>query len=500
MSDSEAEATWDFTPVINLLNSFKAGPQKKSTETLRGCVSKFSEAANDDNLPSKEPEGITRDCCKLGDFSTVWTFLSQPSSSASDDACGSVISRELDGSSDERANEEEGGSVGRGNNVSREPLEATVENHTESGGTQAKKILLRRSNLRLDDSAPLDNPGECVPERPPIQILKNPHLNPVRQASSLRPASPTCPKTNGLAPDDLSTKCNVLNLPKTVSKSPLKSQYQVKPKLTGSAAEKKADLIKLLRECHAEQSLHLANPKICDPAFTSSNTSPNGIHVFVDTSNVMVGFHDRIKIARDIPINARVPRLALSFHNLSLILERGRPVCKRVLVGSDRIPPIDEAEKLGYETNILVRVQKVKEASPRKKKSLCRRDATGTKCNGNAQQEKSSGSETVLKPVPEKWVEQAVDEILHLKMLESIVDTDQPSTAVLVTGDAAEAEYSAGFLKMVERALQKGWTVELVSFSSTISRAYSRAEFKCKWRSKFSIIELDKYAEYLLDM
>lgn len=113
---------------------------------------------------------------------------------------------------------------------------------------------------------------------------------------------------------------------------------------------------------------------------------------------------------------------------------------------------------------------------------------------------KSSGSEMNSGPASQRWVEQAVDEILHLKILESLVDARTPSTIVLATGDAAEAEYSGGFLRMVERALQKGWRVELVSFSTTTSRAYRRKDFRSKWGSKFTVIELDEYVEYLLDM
>ena len=91
-----------------------------------------------------------------------------------------------------------------------------------------------------------------------------------------------------------------------------------------------------------------------------------------------------------------------------------------------------------------------------------------------------------------------MDEILHLKMLESVVDEVTPSTIVLATGDAAEAEYSAGFLKMVERALEKGWKVELVSFKHNISGAYKRKEFRGKWHNQFKIIVLDEYVEQLL--
>jgi len=201
----------------------------------------------------------------------------------------------------------------------------------------------------------------------------------------------------------------------------------------------------------------------------------------------MIGFHDCLKLARDIPITARVRRVPLSFHNFSIVLERGRPVAKRVLVGSDKYPTIEEAKTIGYETNILERVHKAKELTPRQKKF-----------QGNSGA--SSGSETNAIFAPQKWVEQAVDEILHLKILESLVDAAKPSTVVLATGDAAEAEYSGGFLRMVERALEKGWMVELVSFKLNTSGAYKSRDFRSKWGPMFKWIQLDDYAEELLDL
>jgi hypothetical protein len=80
------------------------------------------------------------------------------------------------------------------------------------------------------------------------------------------------------------------------------------------------------------------------------------------------------------------------------------------------------------------------------------------------------------------------------------VDVDEPATIVLATGDAAEAEFSGGFLKMVERALQRGWKVELVSFSQVTSYSYRRKEFRSRWGDHFQIIALDDYIEELLDM
>ena len=203
----------------------------------------------------------------------------------------------------------------------------------------------------------------------------------------------------------------------------------------------------------------------------------------------MVGLHDSVKLSRDIPIKTRIRRLPLSFQNFSLILERGRPTSKRVLVGSDRFAAIDEGEKLGYETNILDRVHKIKQTTRRQAKLNKKAPRVGS-------QEAVSSSE-MNEAAGERWVEQGVDEILHLKILESLLDTDKPATIVLATGDAAEAEYSGGFMKMVERALQRGWTVELVSFSQVTSQAYRRKEFRAKWGDQFKMIALDEYIEEL---
>lgn len=217
----------------------------------------------------------------------------------------------------------------------------------------------------------------------------------------------------------------------------------------------------------------------------------------------MIGFQDSLKRSLGIPVSRRIRTQPFSFHNLSLILERGRPVAKRVLAGSDNFPAIQEAKLIGYETNILERVHKAKELTPRKKKNSSGsnnyNNSSSSSSNYTSATGQSSSSETATAGfAPEKWVEQAVDEILHLKILESVVDAKTPSTIVLATGDAAEAEYSEGFLKMVERALEKGWMVELVSFKHNISGAYKRKEFRGKWEGKFKIIILDEYVEMLM--
>lgn len=203
----------------------------------------------------------------------------------------------------------------------------------------------------------------------------------------------------------------------------------------------------------------------------------------------MIGFHDCLKRARDISVSTRIRRVPMSFHNFSLIIERARPAAKRVLVGSDKFPVIAEAACIGYETNLLERVNKRREATA--SPSPHRRNDEGA--SGL-----SSGSESRHAKRSEKWVEQAVDEILHLKILESVIDAQEPSRIVLATGDAKEAEYSGGFLKMIERALLKGWQVEVISFRSNTSGAYRRKEFRAKWGPMFKWIQLDDFVEDLV--
>ena len=96
-----------------------------------------------------------------------------------------------------------------------------------------------------------------------------------------------------------------------------------------------------------------------------------------------------------------------------------------------------------------------------------------------------------------KRAEQAVDEVLHLGMLQSLLDADKPSTMVLASGDAAKAEFSDGFLKQVERALVKGWNVEVIAFKATTGFAYRDPAWVSRWGDSFRLIPLDSFTEML---
>jgi len=152
-----------------------------------------------------------------------------------------------------------------------------------------------------------------------------------------------------------------------------------------------------------------------------------------------------------------------------------------------------EAEKCGYELNILERVLKHKDPTPPKKKPKGSGNGYATTSGHSSGSDGTFMSSRVV-------AEQGVDELLQMKLLESLVDTHKPSTIVLASGDAAEAEYSGGFLKNVERALNKGWRVELVAWSTGLSQEYRSREFLQKWKGRFQLVVLDDFSEELLTL
>jgi len=295
---------------------------------------------------------------------------------------------------------------------------------------------------------------------------------------------------------------------KYVESTPTRSgRTVIQPKTIRSGEDRNwAFLLKLISNFYEDRGC------LIKPANLSNHSNdPKGIHVFVDASNIFIGFLDQLKRARNIPQYVRVPQVNMSFDALALLMERRRPVAKRVLAGSTpNVPPFDVAREIGYECSILDRVWKAKELTDRQRyfqeqDAKHRNRSRNRDGDGNSNGYASGGSSestgnAVPTHAPEKFVEQGVDEILHLKILESVVDVEEPTTIVLATGDAAIAEYSQGFMVMVERALKKGWCVELVSWSKNISQMYKRQGFRGKWGDKFKIIELDDYAEELLDM
>lgn len=247
-------------------------------------------------------------------------------------------------------------------------------------------------------------------------------------------------------------------------------------------------------------------PGLLSPmSLTNQERRAHGIHCFVDASNIMIGFRDMLR-------KYGQHHLEMSFDTLALLMERRRPVAKRIYAGSHReAAPLPHVTKLvetskavGYENLVKEQVFIRRDDSERKKffKNVERMGwtkATQLRSGLGSGSDSETGQAASAIPSNPKWVEQGVDEILHLKMCQSIIDTEVPTTMVLATGDGNAAEFSDGFLANVERALKNGWTVELVSWKQQMSAGYRNKKFRAKWGDKFKVIELDDYLESLID-
>ncbi|KAK3301542.1 uncharacterized protein B0H64DRAFT_370643 [Chaetomium fimeti] len=249
---------------------------------------------------------------------------------------------------------------------------------------------------------------------------------------------------------------------------------------------------------HKIGDLKLDDAKLRSDRFSGS-VARNPVHIFVDLSNIIIGFYDSMKESRGISVNKRVMAPAFSFKNFDTILTRDRNVAKRIVAGSlansysKRRPGyMVQAQDLKYEMNILERVPKPASPVRKRKPKAGARDLDAPTSGAD-----TSGDDCFVGPM--KHGEQGVDELLHLKILQSVIDS-KPATMVLATGDAATAQYSDGFKKNIERVLAYGWNIELYGWSRNISSAWREPEFAEQWGHQFKIVELDGFCEELFDM
>lgn len=350
---------------------------------------------------------------------------------------------------------------------------------------------------------PMYSPSYLVPVSSPYPFIYAGNVCYGPAGNGYITANYTYPLTSPVTPIGTKLEENRTNSPRTAAKQNqyqvANSQpysnitcYEVKHPLPGTddifptywaTKEDKArrlfDKLSSLRAKDKKVQKEYASGKSAGPSST--------LHVFVDLSNIVIGFYDLMKKSRGFKVQKRV-KMPFSFKNFDTILTRGRKVEKRVVAGSvgdhsyKRPDYMNEAAELDYEMCILTRVAKPFSTDAGKKSKKYGRRSEGS---GDG-----FGSRS----------EQCVDELLHLKILQSALDVSNPGTMVLATGDAACAEYSDGFKKNTERALAMGWKIELYGWRDNIARDWRDPEFTSKWGSRFRIIELDDFCEELLDI
>lgn len=234
-------------------------------------------------------------------------------------------------------------------------------------------------------------------------------------------------------------------------------------------------MLKLVSHCAMDSFIAI---KYC------SNAS-NGLHVFLDMSNIDVSFHTALRAKYKLAEDARLtplPRLNLQF--LSEVLVRGRRT-RCLSVGCSTAPKrtepkyVQELRELGYRVDLRER-RRVEDGgfSNARRRSSPTRDGPATNV---------------------RYVEELVDETLQTRIAEAVMEYFQEQgTIVLATGDAKPAQYSDGFFIYVDRALRMGWNVEVVSWHASLSSAWTNTAWSAQWRDRFRIIELDDLLDDLL--
>jgi hypothetical protein len=156
-------------------------------------------------------------------------------------------------------------------------------------------------------------------------------------------------------------------------------------------------------------------------------------HIVIDNSNIYGGAQ---RAAETVEPGALWMAVRVYYKNLFALLEHPGGVMTRTMAGS--VPPGNEelweyANKLGYDTQLLKKVEK---------------DEGGLG-------------------------EQGVDEMLHLKISDVLLDYRPPQTLVLATGDGKQTPHGNSFVRQVERALDHGWEVEIWSWQAQLSSRFS---------------------------
>ncbi|KAG2138411.1 uncharacterized protein EDB93DRAFT_1339085 [Suillus bovinus] len=256
-----------------------------------------------------------------------------------------------------------------------------------------------------------------------------------------------------------------------------------------------------------------ADSDFSDPRGPAPRPRDSLIHVFIDHSNILIGFLTYTR--RHASHSGRKRRL--SHAALALLLERGRPITRRCLATSSPLyQPTDTAEQLGYEVCIFARVPDSGNGQYRRPPSANTNAESWRKGHARASSDSDKGiggnGSTSLAASGSggrngrvRYREQGVDELLQLKLHQAIADADVPrpgATIVLATGDGNVGQFSdQGFLGPVRIALKKGWRVELYAWEEGLSRAWKK-EFGegTPWKDRFRIIKMEDFGEDLLEV
>lgn len=187
------------------------------------------------------------------------------------------------------------------------------------------------------------------------------------------------------------------------------------------------------------------------------NNELNGSYIFIDLSNIYIGFYNYIMHNKK--YNICNPKM--DYNMLFSILEKDKKVEKRILVGSKdkKMEKLKTFKKINYELFLLERINKK---------------------------------------------EKGVDDLLHEKITNTLL-LEKPGHIIIATGDGKKGDYTNNsFYNVCIEALKLGWYVTIVSWNKQISKNFTLGQElysllkNLKIQDKFNILYLDNYVEKLI--
>lgn len=248
--------------MINLLHSYKPDDEPDGDLSRAETVDRSFNNPTEKGDFSLVDDGDGVDCRKLGDFSALFGFLSRVSPPEPDHALADQDTKKQN--------------IINIKNVS--GYDTVVGGEVKpKDGLNGKRLLKRNAASKSEGDSPHSKSGVALPEKLPLTTIINGSYDSLKQQipqkSILRRVGAN------------STQVSVVSASPKPKASLGRSKLLVESAFTGSAIERKLDLVSLLLEKHSKDRGYLRNVKLCEP-FPPVNTVSNGIHVFVDMSNV----------------------------------------------------------------------------------------------------------------------------------------------------------------------------------------------------------------------
>jgi len=296
MSPSRREDDWDFTPVIDLIYSLSVREDTYTHKDPADCSTSLPKKS----IFSENENGFEQNA-QLGNFDKIWQYLGQPldllpPKVSSVPVQGSVISLtendfvEQCSLKEVRWRDEVEGANLADNDANDDSCDP--EGLKNNQGKKNQRKAAKRKQRRGERSEALIN-GRVLPSGSEDESGKD-----IKASQVLDRQAIIYKILHGVSEPETATSClrsgkifksDSVRDSKAVAKQAVQILKTKRESTLEVAAARRAELIATLTETFIDERQYLSNVSLVQNASTNTNVAGDGIHVFVDASNVSYG-------------------------------------------------------------------------------------------------------------------------------------------------------------------------------------------------------------------